>query len=117
MNKDFFVADDVVVFDGGKDADFVEGVLDLFFGEIGEFDLFEGVDLVVFEALDLVDSGVCALAWVRWEVPSLEVMEKSFSDINYNMWVRVIILIKSRGVVVYIMKGCESEWNDINKLL
>ena len=75
----------MVVLDGGKDADFVEGVLDLFFGEVGQFDFFEGVDLMVFEALDLVDDGVGALAWVRWEVPSLDVMENSFSDINYKI--------------------------------
>ena len=71
----------MIVLNGGKDADFIKGVLDLFLWKIGQFDLLERIDLVVFEALDLVDSGIGALAWVREELPSLEVIEKSFSDI------------------------------------
>ncbi len=56
------VAHDVGAFDGGKDADFVEGVLLLFFGEVVHFDFFESVDLGVHDSLDLVDAGVGALA-------------------------------------------------------
>ena len=72
----------MVVFDGGKNADFVESVLDLFLGKIGKFDLFQGINLVVLETLDFVDCGVRALAYVSKKIPSFEVIEKSLSDIN-----------------------------------
>lgn len=40
---------------------------------------------MVLETLDFVDCGVRALAYVSKKVPSLEVIEKSLSDIN-KIW-------------------------------
>lgn len=50
----FFVEDNVLVSDGGEDADFVESVFFFLFVEVEEFDAFEGVDFAVREAFDLV---------------------------------------------------------------
>lgn len=52
---------DAGVGDAGEDPDLVEGVVFFFLVEFFDVDLLHGVELGVFEALDLVDLGVGAL--------------------------------------------------------
>jgi hypothetical protein len=58
----FFVLDDVGVLDGGQNAHFINGILQLFVTELIKFDLFESVELVVSQSLDLVDIRVGAIS-------------------------------------------------------
>lgn len=37
LDEDFFISNDVIVFYWGKNSDLIQGVLDLFLWEIGEF--------------------------------------------------------------------------------
>lgn len=48
LDEDFLISNDVIVFYWGKNSDLIEGVLDLFLWEIGEFYFFQSIYLVVF---------------------------------------------------------------------
>ena len=62
FDEGVLVSDNVGAFDWGEDSDFVECILLLFFGEIGHFDFFEGVDLGVEDSLYFVDTGVSSFS-------------------------------------------------------
>lgn len=66
--------------DGSENAHFVQSVLGLLVGEMGQFDFFESVCLGVRETLDFVDCGVGAFSWVGEDVPSLARRVKSLID-------------------------------------
>ena len=48
--------------DGRKDSHLIEGVLGFFVGQVSQFYFFEGVYLVVSEALDFVYGGIGSLS-------------------------------------------------------
>jgi hypothetical protein len=52
----FFITDDVGVVDRSQDSHFIEGVLLLSLVKVVQFNFFYSVDLVVDEALGLVDA-------------------------------------------------------------
>lgn len=62
VEEGLLVLDHVLGADGGEDADLVEGVLLFLFAEVLHFDFLECVDLVVLDALDLVDGAVRSFA-------------------------------------------------------
>lgn len=56
------VTDDVVVLEGSQDADFIEGVLYLLFGQVSQLDLLKGIDFLVGESFHLVHGRVRSLS-------------------------------------------------------
>lgn len=62
LQEGFFVFYDVGVMDGRKDSHLIEGVLGFFVGQVSQFYFFEGVYLVVSEALDFVYGGIGSLS-------------------------------------------------------
>ena len=58
VDEGLLVLDNIVVPNGGEDPDLVECVLLFLVGEIVEFDLFEGVFVVVEDPAHFVDAAV-----------------------------------------------------------
>jgi hypothetical protein len=48
---------------GGKKSDFVDSGLYFLYGQIFEFDFFQCIEAVIFDAFDFVDGGVSALSY------------------------------------------------------
>lgn len=82
LEEDLLVRNYAVILEGGEDAHLIEGVFDLFFGEVGQFHFLQRVDLAVGQPLHSEHRGVCSLASVGEDVPSFGPTSKSFKDIN-----------------------------------
>ena len=46
---------------GGKYTNLIDSVVDFPIGEVDQFDFFESVDRLVYQSLDLVDTGIGSL--------------------------------------------------------
>ena len=55
LDKALLVTDDIGVIDRGKNAYFIERILPLALVEVVEFNLFDGISLVVNKSLGFVD--------------------------------------------------------------
>ena len=62
VNKSLLEADNVRVLDAGQYPHFIKGIFLFFIGETHDLDLFQGVEIGVVVALDLVDGAVGAVA-------------------------------------------------------
>ncbi len=62
VDECLFIADDVGIFDGGKNSDFVKGILFVFLLEFLDVDSLESVEALVVQSLHLVDLAVGPLA-------------------------------------------------------
>jgi len=61
--ESLFVCDDVRMAYGGKKSDLVDSGLYFLNGQILEFDFFQCIKAVIFDAFDFVDSGVSAFPY------------------------------------------------------